>query len=79
MHSVNSKHARHILQLIMTFTVQHYTTTEASGTQWQSCRVTLHKHCAKWVSASTDEDAQPVSLMYTHFHHMHEPSTDTLN
>ena len=28
------------------------------------------------VTASTDEDAQPVALMYTHSHHMHEPSTD---
>ena len=36
MHSVNSKHGRHILQLIMTFAAQHHATAVASGTQWQS-------------------------------------------
>ena len=78
LHSVNSKHGRHILQLIMTFITHHpppqqllwYTVAELLM-QSHSTQA-LHQV----VTASTDEDAQPVSLMYTHSHHMHEPPTD---
>ena len=79
MHSVSSKHGRHILQLITTF-ITHHPTPQ----QWlvvHSGRATheesLHTNTAPSGHCySTDEDALPVSLMYTHFHHMHEPSTD---
>ena len=79
MHSVNSKHGRHILQLITTF-ITHHTTPQ----QWlvvHSGRTTheesLHTNTAPSGHCySTDEDAQPVSLMYTHSRHMHEHSTD---
>ena len=79
MHSVNSKHGRHILQLIMTFIAQHYTTTVASGI-YKVAELPMQSHSTQTlhqvISASSDEDAQPVSLMYTCSHHMHEPSTN---
>ena len=78
MYLVNSKHGRHILQLIMTFiantTPQQWLVvhTVAELPMQSHSTQTLHQV----ISASSDGDAQPVSLMYTHSHHMHEPSTD---
>ena len=67
MQSVNSKHGKHILQFLMTFIAQHYTTTVAIGRQWQSYTHAdlLHTNTAPVVTPSTDDDTQPVSLMYT--------------